>query len=387
MGVPLIPYGRQTIDEEDIAEVVRVLRSDWLTTGPEVEAFERELAAACGARFAVVVSSGTAALHCAYAACGVGADDEVVTSPLTFSATANMVLALGGKPVFADVLPDTLGLDPVKAEAALTPRTKVLAPVDFAGHPAEMDAFMALGRRHGLRVVEDAAHSIGARLGGRPVGALADLTTFSFHPVKTITSGEGGAVLTDDEELAERVRAFRSHGIVREPARWQRRGEPDEHRDGPWYHEVQSLGFNYRLTDVQCALGRSQLRKLEGFIARRAAIVARYRAAFAGLPLRPVAERAGAAPGWHLFAVLVEGGPAKRAAFFTALRERGIGPQVHYIAANDMPLYRALGHRPEDTPIALDASRRLVSLPLYPGLGDEDVERVISAVHSAAAVL
>jgi dTDP-4-amino-4,6-dideoxygalactose transaminase len=368
-----LPYGRQLVEDDDIAEVVRVLRSDYLTTGPEVEAFEAELAAACGARHAVVVANGTAALHCAYAAAGVGPGTEVVTSPLTFSATANMVLALGGTPVFADVDEGTLCLDPTAAAAAVTPRTRVLAPVDFAGHPAAHDELMALARARGLVVVADGSHSIGGTLYGRPVGSLAHLTTFSFHPVKTITTGEGGAILTDDVTLAERARDFRNHGMVRDAQRLGR-------HDGPWYYEVQSLGFNYRLTALQCALGRSQLRKLERFSARRRAIVERYRAAFAGEPrLRLQSQQPGAEPTWHLFTVRVD----ERARFFAALQEQGILPQVHYVAVNDMPLYRALGHKPEETPVAARAASELVSLPLYPAMSDADVERVIVAVHAA----
>jgi UDP-4-amino-4,6-dideoxy-N-acetyl-beta-L-altrosamine transaminase len=374
---PTLPYGRQLIEDDDVAEVVRVLRSDFLTTGPEVEAFEGELAAACGARHAVAVANGTAALHCAYAALGIGPGDEVVTSPLTFSATANMVLALGAKPVFADVSPETLCLDPEKAEAAIGPRTKAIAAVDFAGHPAALDRLMEIARRRGLWVVEDAAHSIGGKLRGRPVGSLAHATTFSFHPVKTVTTGEGGAVLTDDAEVARRARDFRNHGMVREPERLSR-------NDGPWYYEVQSLGFNYRLTAIQCALGRSQLRKLSRFVARRRAIVARYREGLAGTAgLRWVNEAEGVEAAWHLFAVEVTAGAAARAALFQALRERAIAPQVHYVAVNDLPLYRALGHDPRATPIAQRASQSLISLPLYPALTDGEVDRVIRAVREA----
>jgi UDP-4-amino-4,6-dideoxy-N-acetyl-beta-L-altrosamine transaminase len=369
----MIPYGRQLIDDDDVAEVVRVLRSDFLTTGPEVELFEQELAAACGAKHAVAVANGTAALHCAYAAAGIGAGDEVITSALTFSATANMVLALGGKPAFADIEPETLCLDPAKTEAAITPRTKAIAPVDFAGHPAAIDSFMEMARRRGLVIIEDASHSIGGRLQGRPVGSLAHLTTFSFHPVKTITCGEGGAVLTDDDALAQRARDFRNHGMIRDAARLGR-------HDGPWYYEIQSLGFNYRLTAIQCALGRSQLRKLGQFSARRRAIVERYRQAFAGEPrLRLQQQRAAAEPTWHLFVVQVE----PRGAFFAALQRRGLGPQVHYVPVNDMPLYRELGHSPADTPLAERAALELVSLPLFPAMSDADVETVIAAVRSS----
>lgn len=376
MTARFLPYGRQTIEEDDIAAVVRVLGSDYLTTGPEVEAFEGELAAACGARYAVAVANGTAALHCAYAAAGVGAGDEVVTTPLTFSATANTVLALGGKPVFADVRADSLGLDPERAASAISPRTRAIAPVDFCGHPAALDELVVLARGRGLLVVEDASHSIGGRCHGRPVGAIADLTTFSFHPVKTITCGEGGAVLTNDPQLAQRARDFRNHGLVRDRARLGR-------EDGPWYYEVQSLGLNYRLTDLQCALGRSQLGKLPRFAARRAEIVRRYRAALAGEPrLQLMRDEPGVEPVWHLFAVQVRDA-ALRAPLFAALHRRGIGAQVHYVLVNDMPLYRRLGHAPEETPVAHAASQRLLSLPLYPGLTDEDVDRVVCAVREA----
>lgn len=383
MGTPrTLPYGRQTIEDDDIEAVVRVLRGDFLTTGPEVEAFERELAQACGARFAIAVANGTAALHCAYAAAGIGPGDEVVTSPMTFSSTANMVLALGGRPVFADVRRDTLCLDPARAVEAIGPRTKALAPVDFAGQPAALTELMSIAKSRGLVVIEDAAHSIGARLDGRPVGSLAHLTTMSFHPVKTITTGEGGAVLTDDEELARRARDFRNHGLVRDRARFRR--DATDPLVGPWYYEVQSLGLNYRLTDIQCALGRSQLRKLGRFVERREAIVARYREAFASeAELELIAVAPGAEPAWHLFPVRVAGGAHRRAIFFAALQRQAIAPQVHYVAVSDLPLYRDLGYDPEATPIALDAARRLVSLPLYPTLTDEDVERVIGAVRVA----
>ncbi|MCU1283251.1 MAG: UDP-4-keto-6-deoxy-N-acetylglucosamine 4-aminotransferase [bacterium] len=368
-----IPYGRQLIDDDDIAAVVRVLKSDYLTTGPEVEAFESELAAACGARHAVVVANGTAALHCAYAAAGLTRGDEVVTTPLTFSATSNMLLALGARPVFADVAAGTLCLDPSQTAAAITERTRALAPVDFAGQPADLEAFMALAKKHDLVVVEDASHSIGGTRRGRPVGSLAHLTTFSFHPVKTITAAEGGAVLTDDDRLAQRARDFRNHGLVRDAARLQR-------HDGPWHYEIQTLGFNYRLTDVQCALGRSQLAKLGRFAQRRRDIVATYRRAFAGEPrLRMQQLDDAAEPTWHLFVVQV----ANRAAFFQALTRRDILPQVHYGAVNDMPLYRELGYDPQATPVALAASHKLVSLPLYPAMSDDDVARVVTAVRQA----
>jgi UDP-4-amino-4,6-dideoxy-N-acetyl-beta-L-altrosamine transaminase len=376
VGEPFLPYGRQLIDEEDVAAVLRVLRSDFLTTGPETEAFEKELAAACGAAFAVVVANGTAALHCAYAAAGVGEGDEVVTTPLTFSATANTVLALGGRPRFADVESNTLCLDPELAARAITSRTRVLAPVDYAGHPADLDAFKDIARRRGLLIVEDASHAIGASLKGRAIGSIADLATFSFHPVKTITTGEGGAVLTNDPKLAERARDFRNHGLVRDAARLS----PDP---PAWYYEIQSLGLNYRLTDLQCALGRSQLSKLSRFVDRRREIVARYNRALADLPgLELPVETEGARAAWHLYAIRLRG--LDRTAFTRGLRSRGIGTQVHYIPVNTFPLYRRLGYDPAETPIATAIAERLVSLPLFPALSDADVDRVIAAVRSVA---
>jgi perosamine synthetase len=377
VSVPFLPYGRQWIDEQDIAAVTKVLQSDFLTTGPETEAFENELAAACGAKFAVVVANGTAALHCAYAAAGVTAGVDVVTTPLTFSATSNMVLALGGKPIFADVEENTLCLDPEKAERALTAATRVVAPMDFAGHPADMDRFMALAERRGLLVVEDAAHALGARQGGQPVGSRAHLTIFSFHPVKTITTGEGGAVTTNDPVLAQRARDFRNHGLVRQASRLEVANPPG------WYYEIQSLGLNYRITDIQCALGRSQLRKLDRFVKRRREIVERYRAALADVKeLRLPTQTESVQPAWHLFTIRVLAGRKVRDGLHAGLRERGIGTQVHYIAANAFPFYRRLGYEPSATPIAARASDELLSLPLFPAMSDDDVDRVVTNVRA-----
>lgn len=368
----VLPYGRQSIDDDDVEAVVRVLRSDFLTTGPEVDAFEADLCRVTGAKFAVAVANGTAALHCAYAALGIGNGDEVITTPLTFSATSNMAIAVGAKPVFVDVLDDTLNIDPAKVAAAITPRTKAIAAVDFAGQPAAIDDLRAIAKDRGIFIVEDAAHAIGSRDGERFVGSLAHATTFSFHPVKTITTGEGGAITTDDPDVATRLRDVRNHGLVRDAARLER-------ADGPWYYEIQSLGFNYRLTAIQCALGRSQLAKLGRFVARRREIVARYRSELAGT-VKFLVERSGVESAWHLAAVRV---PAdRRRALFEALVARKILPQVHYITVTDFPYYRGLGYDPADTPIAQRASNELISLPLFPAMTDADVERVITAVRA-----
>jgi UDP-4-amino-4,6-dideoxy-N-acetyl-beta-L-altrosamine transaminase len=374
----LLPYGRHALDDDDIAAVVGVLRGDWLTTGPAVARFEAALAAASGARRAVAVSSGTAALHAAYFAAGLRAGDEVVTSPLTFAATANAALYLGATVRFADVSPDTGNLDPEAAEAALTARTRLLVPVDFAGHPADYPALRALAERRGLHLVADAAHSLGATLDGAPVARLAGIAATSFHPVKAITTGEGGAVLSDDAAVAEAALRFRSHGMVRDPARLR---EPPH---GPWYHEQHDLGFNYRLTDIQCALGESQLRKLPAFIARRRAIAARYDAALSSLEGIEVPRvRPGAAPARHLYVLRVrEAG--RRLAFFGRLRERGLGVQVHYLPVYLHPYYRALGHEPGSCPRAEDIYARSVSIPIFPRMSDADVDRVIETVAAAA---
>jgi perosamine synthetase len=263
----LLPYGRQSIEEDDIQAVVDVLRSDWLTTGPKVAEFEEAFAARVGAKYAVSFSSGTAALHGAAFAAGLKPGDEAITTPMTFAATANCVLYQGATPVFADVSADTLNLDPEKVAAQITPRTRAIIPVDYAGHPADLDAIMELAERHGLVVIEDACHALGAEYRGRRTGSIADLTVFSFHPVKHLATGEGGMVTTDRADCAEALRRFRNHGISSDAR--QRQAE------GQWRYEMVLLGFNYRLTDIACALGLSQLKKLEANLSRRREIAAR----------------------------------------------------------------------------------------------------------------
>jgi len=375
-----IPYGHHRIDEEDIAAVSAALRGDWITQGPLVDRFEEALAAAVGARHAVAFSSGTAALHGACFAAELGPGDEVVTTPLSFAASANCVLYMGGRPVFADVSPDTGNLDPDLAARAITPRTKALLPIDFAGHPADIEAFRVLARERGLVLIEDASHAIGSRLHGRPVGSIADLTTFSFHPVKMITTGEGGAVTTEDGTLAARLRLFRSHGITRAPEEMTQ----DDLERGPWYYEMQALGYNYRITDFQCALGLAQLPKLGRFLDRRRAIVARYDEAFGPDPALMIpARRPGAEPAWHLYPLRVlrtalRGG---RREVFERLRARGLGVQVHYIPTPLQPYYRKhFGHAPGDFPNAEAWYAEEISIPLYPGMTDEDVGDVTAIV-------
>ena len=370
-----IPYGHQAIDEDDIASVAESLASKFLTTGPKVQEFEAALRDVTGARYAVAVSSGTAALHAAYASLGIGPGDEVITSPLTFAATANAALYLGARPVFADVETATGTLSAEAVASALTPRTKAIVAVDYAGHPADYTALGRLAEDAGVPLLADAAHSLGATDGDGRVGTLARSSTLSFHPVKHITTGEGGALVTDNLELAKRAREFRSHGMARDRARLTR----DE---GPWYSEMHTLGFNYRLTDVQCALGLSQLRKLPRFLARRREIADRYRRAFDGLPyLISPTIRPGVTPAWHLYVLRIATDAALRLPFFEALREAGLGVQVHYIPVYRHPYYQERGYEAVSCPVAEDFYARAVSIPIFPGMSDDDISYVIDAVR------
>lgn len=369
-----IPYGRQTVEEDDIQAVIEVLRSDWLTTGPMVERFEKALAERVGARFAVSFNSGTAALHAAYFAAGVGPGDEVVTSPLTFAATANAALYLGARPVFVDVQEDTGNLDPEQVRRVLTARTKVIAPVDFAGHPADLDELKEIAREAGAVLVEDACHALGAMYRGRSVGSIADMTVFSFHPVKHITTGEGGAVVTDNPTYYERLRLFRNHGITRDAAHLTR--EPE----GPWYYEMQVLGYNYRLSDIAAALGYSQLRKLDRFLQRRREIAARYDELLKGFPLQTPIPRSDVVPAWHLYVVrLLE--PERRRTVVEGLHRKGIGVQVHYVPVYRHPYYRNISSGAY-CPVAERIYAASLSLPIYPLLSDVEVERTVTALRS-----
>jgi UDP-4-amino-4,6-dideoxy-N-acetyl-beta-L-altrosamine transaminase len=375
-----IPYGHQTIDDDDVAAVVAALRSDFLTTGPRVREFEESLARRTGARYACAVSSGTAALHLAYAALGIGPGDEIVTTPLTFAATSNAALYLGARPVFVDVEPDTGTLDACLLSGAITERTRAIVAVDFGGLPADYDAIRAIADAHGLPVVADAAHSLGAIYHERDVGTLADVTTLSFHPVKHITTGEGGAVLCDDAAIHRSVSVLRTHGVVKDPSQQGR----DE---GPWYYEMQALGFNYRITDIQCALGTSQLVRLDAFLARRRWIASRYDEAFDGLAgLVLPGRRLGAESAWHLYILRVLDADRRRP-FFEALHGAGLGVQVHYIPVYRHPYYVELGYRAGLCPAAEDFYARAVSIPIYPGMSDGDVARVIETVTRVAGAL
>ena len=373
-----IPYGRQWISEDDIEAVADVLRSDFVTTGPTIPKFEQALAESSGARFAIAVNSGTAALHAMYAAAGIGPGDEIITTPLTFAATANAALYLGASVKFVDVLEDTGNIDPGAVAAAITKRTKAVVAVDYAGHPADYDELADLTREHGILLLADAAHSLGATYKDRPVGTLAHASALSFHPVKPMTTAEGGAILTDDPDLAERAARFRTHGITRDAALIAS-GE------GDWYYEQLDLGFNYRLTDVHAALGLSQLNRLPKFIERRREIAAHYLESLSALGgLRLPRVRGGVGPGWHLFAVRVKD-PADRRGLFDRLRAAGLGVQVHYIPVYWHPFYERLGYVRGACPVAEGFYAAVISLPVFPRMTDEDaqavVERVIDAIR------
>lgn len=370
-----LPYGRQWIDEADIAAVVDVLRSDWLTTGPRVAEFEGALAAATGAREAVAVSSGTAALHLTMLALHIAPGDEVIVPTLTFAASANCVVYCGGTPVFADVDAETLLIDPADVARKITPRTRAIVAVDFAGQPCDYDALRALADEHGLALVADACHSLGATERGRPAGSLADLTCFSLHPVKNITTGEGGAITTDDELIARRLRALRNHGVSSD------RRERAE--SGAWFYEMVELGFNYRLTDFQCALGQSQLRKLPAWIERRQEIARLYDTAFAHDPgIRRLAVRPDVSHAYHLYVVRV----ADRDRVYGTLRDAGIGANVHYIPVHLHPFYRErFGTGEGLCPVAESAYAEILSLPLFPQMRDADAAYVVEVVRALAA--
>mgnify|MGYP001348977812 CR=1 FL=1 len=376
----LLPYGRQSIAEDDIQAVVDVLRSDWLTTGPKVAEFEEAFAARVNAKYAVSFSSGTAALHGAAFAAGLKAGDETITSPMTFAATANCVLYQGATPVFVDVSADTLNLDREQVAARITSRTKAILPVDYAGHPADLDSILDLAAKHNLIVIEDACHALGAEYHRRRTGSIADMTIFSFHPVKHLATGEGGMVTTGRADLAESLRRFRNHGISSDAR--QRQAE------GQWHYEMVVLGFNYRLTDIACALGLSQLSKLEQNLLLRRHIAARYTAAFRDIAaVTPPVVRDGVDPAWHLYPIrlnLVKL-TADRGQIFRALRAENIGVNVHYIPVHFHPYYRErFGYRGGEFPVAENAYERLISLPMFHGMSDQDIEDVIAAVRKVA---
>lgn len=379
---PLLPYGRQTVDSDDAAAVSEALRSDFLTTGPTVERFERALADYCGARHAVAVANGTAALHLAMMAAGIGPNQRVLTSANTFLASANCAEFVGATADFADIDPRTYNVTADTLRAAWRDDVRAVVAVDFAGQPCNMPAIATLARERGAVVIEDASHALGTRfvyegnvhkVGGHP---WADMTTFSFHPVKTITTGEGGAILTNDDRLAERCRRFRNHGMIRIET------------VSPWYYEMSELGYNYRLSDIHCALGLSQLRKLDQFIVRRQEIVGIYNNAFAPLPFVVTPRTSDLTPNpsliaWHLYVLQIDFNSLgrSRAQVMAELRRHGVGTQVHYIPVHLQPYYRRkYGYGPGKCPNAEAYYQRCLSLPLFPAMTDEDVQRVVDSV-------
>ncbi|MNS11476.1 UDP-4-amino-4-deoxy-L-arabinose--oxoglutarate aminotransferase [compost metagenome] len=381
-----IPYGTQWIADDDVAAVVEALRSPWMTQGPLIEAFEQAIARFCGARYAVAVANGTAALHLAALAAGFGPGDEVITSPITFVASANCILYAGARPVFADIDPMTYCLDPRAVETQLSPATKGLIPVHFAGQPCDMPALHRLAKARGLTVIEDAAHAIGARYvyegQSHQVGSCAhsDMTVFSFHPVKHITTGEGGVVTTNDPDLYQKLLRLRSHGITRDPALM-------DAPEGPWYYEMQDLGFNYRITDFQCALGLKQLERLDAFLERRLQIVASYDSAFREeeeLIVPHVAS--GRVSAYHLYVIQLRS--LSRLGVFNRLREKHLGVNVHYIPVHMQPYYRrTFGFDNGDFPVAEAYYDRTITLPLYPKMSDNDVAYVIEVVRETLGEL
>jgi UDP-4-amino-4,6-dideoxy-N-acetyl-beta-L-altrosamine transaminase len=398
----MLPYGRQSISEEDIAAVTAVLRSTFLTQGPLVEQFERRFAAKVGARHAIAVSSATAALHLAMRVADVGPGHRVITSPITFVASANAAAYVGATPDFRDIDPVSYTLDPRALEAGWTTDTRAVVAVDYAGQASDLPAIARVARTRGAIVIEDACHGAGGafhaappdrawRLGGNP---WADLAVFSFHPVKTITTGEGGMLVTDRDDWAELARSLRAHGIVRDPERFECVDEEDPLAEkGPWHYEMQELGWNYRLTDMQCALGLSQLGRLDAFVARRRAIVAAYNEAFAELDwlTRPALRNPAdaATTSWHLYTVQIDF-PAlgrTRSEVMADLRAAGVGSQVLYIPVHLQPWYRrTYGYGPGKCPVAEAFYARALSLPLFPAMTDGDVERVVGAVRALAPV-
>ncbi|MBW4080589.1 UDP-4-amino-4,6-dideoxy-N-acetyl-beta-L-altrosamine transaminase [Paenibacillus sp. S150] len=371
-----LPYGRQVIDEEDIKSVIKVLQSDFITTGPAIEQFEADIARFTGAKYAVAFSSGTAALHGACFAAGIGEGDEVITTPMTFAASANCVLYQGGQPVFVDIDPLTYNLDPTLIKQNITEKTKAIIPVHFTGQPAELDEIIKIAREKKLVVIEDAAHALGAKYKNRSIGSIGDMTMFSFHPVKHITTGEGGMITTNNEKFYEKLLQFRTHGITRNQGLLRK-------NDGPWYYEMQFLGFNYRITDIQVSLGISQLKKIDGFIEKRKQL-----AEFYTKELGPIEEiilphqLSHVDSSWHLYVLRLQLSKltAGRKEIFQALQKENIGVNVHYIPVYLHPYYESLGFQKGICPVAESCYEEFITLPLFAGMDHRDVMDVVDAV-------
>ncbi|KJE29098.1 UDP-4-amino-4,6-dideoxy-N-acetyl-beta-L-altrosamine transaminase [Geobacillus kaustophilus] len=370
-----LSYGQQWIDEEDIEAVVKTLRSPFITQGPKIEQFEEAIARYVGAKYAVAFANGTAALHGACFAAGISPGDEVVTTPITFAASANCVLYVGGTPVFVDIDEKTYNIDPNLIEEAITSRTKAIIAVDFTGQPADLDPIREIARKYGLVFIEDAAHSLGACYKGKKVGSLADMTMFSFHPVKPITTGEGGVIVTDHEEYYLKLKRFRTHGITTENVR---------KNEGPWYYEMVDLGYNYRMTDVQAALGLSQLTKLDAFVQKRREIAAMYHEAFSRIPgVRIPYQLPYVDSSWHLYVLQLqlENFRVGRKEIFEALRAENIGVHVHYIPVYFHPYYQQLGYKKGICPVAEKWYEAVLTIPLFPKMSEYDIRTVMEGVN------
>jgi UDP-4-amino-4,6-dideoxy-N-acetyl-beta-L-altrosamine transaminase len=375
-AMTFIPYSRQFIDKKDIQEVVKVLKSTLITQGPKISEFENNLAAYCNCKFAVVLNSGTSALHAAYFALGLKKGDEFITSPITFAATSNAGLYLGAKPVFIDVEKHTGNIDTTKVEAKITKRTRLIVPVHYAGHPVDLQKISQIAKKHNLLVVEDACHALGAKYKGGTIGSCkySDMTILSFHPVKHITTGEGGAVLTNNNEFYKKLLMFRSHGITKDQVL--------NKTDGDWYYEMQFLGYNYRMTDIQAALGISQLNKLNSFVKRRREIAEIYNEAFKDNPYFDIPhEKNYAFSSCHLYPIILKNAyKDKKRDLFSKLRQRGLGVQTHYIPVYWHPYYKDLKYKKGLCPISEDFYRREISIPVYPSMKKSEEEHVISNI-------
>lgn len=376
MKLKYIPYGRQCLDDSDIKEVVRVLKSEWLTQGPKVKGFERGIAKRTGAKYAVAVSSGTAALHIACLAAGITKGDEVITSPITFVASSNAVLYCQATPIFADIQSDIINIDPKEIKKKVSNKTKAIIPIHFAGHPCDMKEIYAIARRHNLIVIEDAAHALGAKYRNSRIGSCkySDMTTFSFHPVKNITTGEGGVITTNKKNLYRKLLMLRGHGITKEKKELKK-------WDGSWHYEQQHLGFNYRITDFQCALGISQLKKLDRFMKRRKEIAAIYNNELSGIKniILPT-EKEYVKHSWHIYCIQVKD-YSRRKEIFDRLRKAGIGVQVHYLPVHLQPYYKKnLGYKKGDYKRAENYYKRTITLPCYPGINDKEVKYVVQVL-------
>ena len=372
-----IGYGHQYIDETDIRAVVDVLKSDYLTCGPKIDEAEEKLCKITGAKHAVLIANGTAALHATIFAADIGEGDEVITTPITFAASANCALYCGGKPVFADINPETYNIDPVDIERKITDKTKAIVAVDFTGQAVEVERIQEICDKHNLLFIEDAAHSLGTKYNGNPVGSLADMTEFSFHPVKTCTAGEGGAITTDNDELYKKLVLFRTHGITR-VQEWM-----DKPSEGGWYYQQVDLGYNYRMTDMQAALLSSQLDKLEVFAARRKELVKKYDEAFSSIPelfVQKEISQSDTVRHLYILQFNLEMLNCDRRAIYDALQAEGVGVNVHYIPVYSFPYYQKLGYKMGDCPNAEKLYERIISIPLYYSLTDEQQNKVIEAV-------